>query len=96
MIRVPTYIPSVDKILGGGIPIGSTILLITEPGAGGPEFLFTSLVNYCREVKGDTTSTKNTNRPDAIYYITPKTFINQFITMMKQQFSFLNNIDFEG
>ena len=22
MIRVPTYIPSVDKILGGGIPIG--------------------------------------------------------------------------
>ena len=24
MIRVPTYIPSVDKILGGGIPIGST------------------------------------------------------------------------
>ncbi|WP_319378766.1 hypothetical protein [uncultured Methanocorpusculum sp.] len=46
MVRVPTYIPSVDKILGGGVPIGSTILLITEPGAGGPEFLFTSLVNY--------------------------------------------------
>ncbi len=42
MIRVPTYIPSVDKILGGGVPIGSTILLITEPGAGGPEFLFNS------------------------------------------------------
>ncbi len=96
MIRVPTYIPSVDKILGGGVPIGSTILLITEPGAGGPEFLFTSLANYCREVKGDIISTKNANRPDAIYYITPKTSRNQFITMMKQQFSFLNNIDFEG
>lgn len=96
IIRVPTYIPSVDKILGGGVPIGSTILLFSEPGAGGPEFLFTSLVNYCREVTGDIPPINNTNRPDAIYYITPKTSRVQFVDMMKHQFSFLNSIDFEG
>lgn len=96
MVRVPTYIPSVDKILGGGVPAGSTILLLTEPGAGGPEFLFTSLVNYCREIKGDLPATKNARRPDTIYYITPKTSRPQFVEMMKQQFSFLNTIDFEG
>lgn len=43
MIRIPTYIPSVDKILGGGLPLGSTILLITEPGAGGAEYLLALL-----------------------------------------------------
>jgi len=96
MIRVPTYIPSVDKILGGGVPIGSTILLFTEPGAGGPEFLFTSLVNYCREIKGDLPPTQHATQPDVIYYITPKTSRGQFVDMMKQQFSYLNTIDFEG
>ncbi len=96
MVRVPTYIPSVDKILGGGVPIGSTILLFTEPGAGGPEFVFTSLVNYCREIKGDLLKIKDAKQPDAIYYITPKTSRGQFVDMMKQQFSYLNSFDFEG
>ena len=96
MVRVPTYIPSVDKILGGGVPIGSTILLLAEPGAGGRAFLFTSLVNYCREIKGDLPATSGATRPDMIYYITPKTSRTQFVEMMKQQFSFLNTIDFEG
>ncbi len=96
MVRVPTYIPSVDKILGGGVPTGSTIILFTEPGAGGPEFLFTSLVNYCREIMGDYQITKHATQPEAIYYITPKTSRGQFVEMMKQQFSYLNSIDFEG
>ncbi|MDO9522536.1 MAG: hypothetical protein Q7J08_02355 [Methanocorpusculum sp.] len=96
MVRVPTYIPSVDKILGGGVPTGSTIILFTEPGAGGPEFLFTSLVNYCREIMGDYQITKHAMQPAAIYYITPKTSRGQFVEMMKQQFSYLNSIDFEG
>jgi len=96
MVRVPTYIPSVDKILGGGVPKGSTIILFTEPGAGGPEFLFTSLVNFCREIMGDYQIIKHAAQPEAIYYITPKTSRVQFVDMMKQQFSYLNTIDFEG
>ena len=96
MIRIPTYIPSVDKILGGGLPLGSTILLITEPGAGGAEYLFSSVANYVQEITGDNPPVKNARQPDYLYFYSPKASRNQFIRSMKQQFSYLNTIDFEG
>ncbi|HJJ30541.1 MAG TPA: hypothetical protein VJ857_03820 [Methanocorpusculum sp.] len=96
MIRIPTYIPSVDKILGGGIPIGSTILLITEPGAGGAEFLSSSVANYVREITGDYPPVKDARQPDYFYFISPKASKVQFIRNMKQQFSYLDTFDFEG
>lgn len=51
-----TRIPSFDKVIGGGVIPGSTILVLAEPGSGGREFIQTSLVNYCSD---------SVNRPPA-------------------------------
>jgi len=42
--RVPTGVPDFDY-LTGGVPAGSVILLLGEPGAGHPEFALTSAVH---------------------------------------------------
>lgn len=44
MDRVPTGISRFDSIIGGGAPAGSVVLLASEGGAGGREFLYTSAV----------------------------------------------------
>ncbi|MCK9312456.1 MAG: hypothetical protein M0P20_00155 [Methanocorpusculum sp.] len=96
LVCVPIYIPSVDKILGGGMPIGSTVLVVSEPGAGGQEMILTSLVGYCREIWSKNQAAPNTRRPGAMYYVTPKLSRSTFITLMKRQFSFLDEMNFEG
>jgi KaiC/GvpD/RAD55 family RecA-like ATPase len=46
MDRIPFGISRLDDIIGGGAPAGSVVLVASESGAGGREFLYTSaLVN---------------------------------------------------
>jgi KaiC/GvpD/RAD55 family RecA-like ATPase len=42
MARVPFGISRLDAMIGGGAPTGSTVLLASEVGAGGREFLYTT------------------------------------------------------
>ncbi len=51
-MRVPTFVPSLDNIMKGGVPEGSSILLLGEPGAGNFEFSLTSAVNLARAIEG--------------------------------------------
>jgi len=44
MDRIPFGISRLDDIVGGGAPAGSVVLVATESGAGGREFLHTSAV----------------------------------------------------
>lgn len=51
-MKIPTFVPSLDNIMKGGIPEGSSILLLGEPGAGNFEFSLTSAVNLSRAIDG--------------------------------------------
>ncbi|GAB3681674.1 HtlC [Salinarchaeum chitinilyticum] len=42
MVRVPFGVSRLDAMIGGGAPAGSTVLLGSEVGAGGREFLYTT------------------------------------------------------
>jgi KaiC/GvpD/RAD55 family RecA-like ATPase len=42
MARVPFGVSRLDAMIGGGAPTGSTVLLASEVGAGGREFLYTT------------------------------------------------------
>ncbi|AGN02792.1 RecA-superfamily ATPase possibly involved in signal transduction [Salinarchaeum sp. Harcht-Bsk1] len=42
MARVPFGVSRLDSMIGGGAPTGSTVLLASEVGAGGREFLYTT------------------------------------------------------
>ncbi len=96
LVRIPTYIPSIDKIIGGGMPVGTTMLIVAEPGSGGQEFIFTSIANYCRELKNSTFPiSEDIHHPESVYYVTQKSSKSTFIRMMKQQFTYLDSIDFE-
>ncbi|MFT4890594.1 MAG: KaiC/GvpD/RAD55 family RecA-like ATPase [Halobacteriales archaeon] len=44
MDRLPTGISRFDSMIGGGAPAGSVVLLASEGGAGGREFMYTSAV----------------------------------------------------
>lgn len=57
-----TRIPSLDKVIGGGIVPGSTILILAEPGSGGREFIQTSLMNYCSD------SVKQVSPPEGVQH----------------------------
>ncbi|MCL4446837.1 MAG: hypothetical protein M0Z77_08930 [Thermoplasmatales archaeon] len=51
-MKIPTFVPSLDNIMKGGIPEGSSVLLLGEPGAGNFEFSLTSAVNLARALDG--------------------------------------------
>lgn len=51
-MKVPTFVQSLDTIMKGGIPGGSSVLLLGEPGAGNFEFSLTSAVNLARALDG--------------------------------------------
>jgi len=42
MDRIPFGVSHFDKIVGGGAPSGTVVLLVGEPGAGAREFMYTS------------------------------------------------------
>ncbi|MDO5846008.1 MAG: hypothetical protein Q4Q04_03695 [Methanocorpusculum sp.] len=91
--RVPTYIPSVDKVLNGGLALGSTVLIIAEPGAGGQEFLQTSAVNFYRSMQEQKPAGANIHPPHKIYYISQKSTKKTFYNFLSVQY---NLFKFEG
>lgn len=77
MKRIPTGINDLDAIIEGGVPAGSVVLLFTEIGAGGLEYIYTSAAKLLRardnpedlsSVLGD--NCKDSVLPGEIHYIT--------------------------
>ena len=77
MKKIPTGVSDLDTIIKGGLPAGSVVLLLTEIGAGGLEYLYTSSAKLLRVKKsprdvsiilGD--ECKGSILPEEVYYIT--------------------------
>ncbi len=77
MKKIPTGVSDLDSIIKGGLPAGSVVLLLTEIGAGGLEYLYTSSAKLLRVKKsprdvsiilGD--ECKGSILPEEVYYIT--------------------------
>ncbi|MEM0140510.1 MAG: hypothetical protein QXN66_00505 [Thermoplasmatales archaeon] len=51
-MRVPTFVPSFDTISKGGVPEGSSVLLLGQPGAGNLEFCLSSAANLSQALRG--------------------------------------------
>jgi len=77
MKKIPTGVSDLDSIIKGGLPAGSVVLLLTEIGAGGLEYLYTSSAKLLRVKKsprdismvlGD--ECKGSILPEEIHYIT--------------------------
>ena len=67
-VRMPTGIKSLAPVLGGGIPAGSVILLLSDLGGGSYEFVFSSLVYSLRA--GNSSTPEGSSAPAEIRYIT--------------------------
>ncbi len=50
--NVPTFVSSLDTIINGGVPSGSSVLLLGEPGAGSYEFALTSAAKLALAMDG--------------------------------------------
>ena len=85
-VYFPSYIPSLDKILGGGIQIGSTIVVLSEPGAGGSELLHASSLAYYQHKKQNDSPKTGTEDPGKIYYMSPTMSKEMFLRRMSEQF----------
>lgn len=81
-----SYIPSLDKILGGGIQVGSTIIVLSEPGAGGSELLHASSLAYYQSRQKNQKPAKGIDDPEMIYYISPTMSREMFLRRMSEQF----------
>ncbi|MFO7992446.1 MAG: recombinase RecA [Thermoplasmata archaeon] len=79
MKKIPTGVSDLDSIIKGGLPAGSVVLLLTEIGAGGLEFTYTSAAKILRVkenpdknnihiVLGD--ECKKSILPEEIHYLT--------------------------
>jgi len=77
MKKIPTGVSDLDSIIKGGLPAGSVVLLLTEIGAGGLEYLYTSSAKLLRVKKsprdvsmilGD--ECKGSILPEEVFYIT--------------------------
>ncbi|MCE8423726.1 MAG: hypothetical protein J5U16_07335 [Candidatus Methanoperedens sp.] len=64
--KIPTGIESFDPILGGGLPSGSTVLLLGDTGAGDYEFALTSCA---RTLMYPRSSDNNIIIPEKVIYI---------------------------
>jgi len=51
-MKIPTFVPSLDTIVKGGLPEGSSVLLLGQPGAGNFEFSISSAANLSRAMEG--------------------------------------------
>ncbi len=77
MKKIPTGVSDLDAIIKGGVPAGSVVLLFTEIGAGGLEYVYTSSAkllivkenpNEITTFLGD--ACEGSVLPDDLYYIT--------------------------
>ncbi|KAF5090161.1 RAD55 family ATPase [Methanoculleus horonobensis] len=69
LLRVPTGIASLDPVLEGGVPPGSAVLLLGEPGAGNVEFVQTLLMRLSL-LKRNGVDGKHLLLPENISYVT--------------------------
>lgn len=76
MERFPLGIATLDSLIGGGVPTGSTVLLAGETGAGAREFVHTSaLMNGLNQAESDLFDLyygelpENIHAPPEIHYI---------------------------
>lgn len=91
----PTHIPSLDKVLGGGMPAGSTVLLSSEPGAGGRELLHTYVMNYCSAKLRSEPAPKGTTYPSALYYLSSTESKDNFKSSIADLFKMEEDESFE-
>lgn len=89
--RIPSFITSIDNVMGGGYVAGSTILLVSEYGAGGQEMMQTSAVNYFRAIQTNTRTANNSVRQTKAYYISPKMTKETFYERLRMQFHLFEN-----
>jgi KaiC/GvpD/RAD55 family RecA-like ATPase len=66
---IPTGVPSFDPVIKGGFPAGSFVLLLSEVGAGGSEFMYTSMLMLAQMRKEQARLKPNFRLPDKIVYI---------------------------
>jgi KaiC/GvpD/RAD55 family RecA-like ATPase len=90
-MKVPTFVPSLDNIMKGGIPEGSSVLLLGEPGAGNFEFSLTSAVNLARALDGKIPrglENYDVKFPDGILYVSfskPASEILRILTLSLEE-----------
>ncbi len=77
MKKIPTGVSDLDSIIEGGLPAGSVVLLLTEIGAGGQEFVYTSSAKTLRVKKNPEDLTtilgdecKKAILPDEVHHLT--------------------------
>ncbi len=77
MKKIPTGVSDLDSIIKGGVPAGSVVLLFTEIGAGGLEYVYTSSAKILRAKKEPEdietilgAECKGSILPEEIHYIT--------------------------
>ncbi|MDV0442675.1 hypothetical protein [Methanorbis rubei] len=83
----PTNIPTLDKVLGGGVPSGTTVLVLSEPGAGGTELLQTSAMQYCTSQIYGETAPKGTWYPSEYHYMSLTTGKDEFKNKITELFN---------
>jgi KaiC/GvpD/RAD55 family RecA-like ATPase len=66
---IPTGVPSFDPVIKGGFPAGSFVLLLSEVGAGGSEFMYTSMITLAHMMKEQAPLKPNFILPKKIVYI---------------------------
>jgi KaiC/GvpD/RAD55 family RecA-like ATPase len=71
MKTIPSGIPSLDSLIGGGFPAGALVLLRAGVGAGNKEFLMTSAIMTCAMKRGITRPAETgATLPDDVWWIT--------------------------
>lgn len=83
----PFNIPSLDKVLGGGVQAGSTVLIISEPGAGAAEFVQTATLSYYYSKKEGRTLSPRTVHPASVNYVSPMLSKDMILLRMSEQFN---------
>lgn len=66
---IPTGVPSFDPVIKGGFPAGSFVLLLNEVGAGGAEFVYTSMLMLAQMKKERAPLKPDYRLPKKIVYI---------------------------
>jgi len=66
---IPTGVQSFDPVIKGGFPAGAFVLLLSEVGAGGSEFMYSSILMLAQLKKEGVRQKPNYHLPERIVYI---------------------------
>lgn len=93
--HMPTGLPSLDPVFGGGIPPGSVVLLKGDIGSGKIEFAYTSLINLSLLMPRNPSVEETIIIPSEIRYITVTKMREDILREIGQSFApdLLSNID---